>query len=247
LVLGSPDPADLGGMKDRIAAIESAAKTLPGDVSALGARIGAIQPKLDALGKDMETLGARLNGFAARDQLGAANARFAAASLLEEAIARARPLSGSIDLLKNLGVAPTLLAPLGPFAEAGIPNARKLADELKSAIASSRSTPASPSVDPNASFFDRIKNSAASLVEIRRTGDPGGSDDASLLLRAEQALQRDDLASALTATAKISTETALAYAGWRQRVETVLKAREAAAAIRADAFANLAKIAAAAK
>jgi hypothetical protein len=66
-----------------------------------------------------------------------------------------------------------------------------------------------------------------SFVEIRKSGDVSGADDDSALKRAEQALQRGDLAGALAATARLSPAMAPAFASWRGTVERQIKGREA--------------------
>jgi hypothetical protein len=217
--------AELDGLKSRLGSVET------------------LQPKLDTVTKDLQDLSGKIAALNTRDPLGAANARLAAVNLLEDGFARGRPLVPTLELLKNLGSDAALLAAFAPFAAAGAPDAKKLHDELR-AIAP---PPAANAAPPDQGLIDRVKQGALSLVEVRRTGDVTGSDDAAHLARAGQALQRGEIGAALVLVARLSPAAAPAHAGWRTRAEARLKAVEALTALRGEAVAALAKAASAAK
>lgn len=225
-------PAEIEGLKARIASVEDATK---GTV-ALGSKVDTLQPRLETVSKNVEALTTRISGLTQREALGAANARMAAVALVEDGFATGRPLGKPLKVLKDLGTADALLAPLMPFAEAPPPDAKALLAELRAI----RPPAASPAAGEPPSIFERVKQGALSLVEVRRTGEITGTDDAAHLARAGQALGRGDIATALTLTGRLSSTAAPAYAAWRSRAEARIRAGETMGALRADALAVLA-------
>lgn len=255
--------AELGKMGQALAtesterkkAVEALAKAAPaapvglvgtagsGEIDGLKSRLGmveALQPKLDTVEKSVQDLTGRITGLATRDALGAANARLAAVTLLEEGFTRGRPLTPTLDLLKNLGADAAALGAFAPFAAAGAPDSKKLLEELR-ALAPPPPANAAPA---NQSLVDRLKQGAMSLVEVRRAGDVTGTDDAAHLARTEQALQRGDIAAAAGLIGRLSTTTAPVYATWRAKAVGRVRAGEALVALRGEAVTALAKAAA---
>lgn len=224
-LMGKEAGADLEGLKSRLGSVEG------------------LQPKLDSVTKDVQVLAGQLSTLAGRDALGAANARLAAVSLLEEAAAKGRPLASSLDLLKGLGAEAGSLAALVPFATSGLPDAKKLLEELKGLAPS----PAAPAPVNNQSLVDRVKQGALSLVEVRKTGEATGGTDDVVLARTGQALQRGEIAAAVAEISKLSGDAAARYAPWRAKVEVRAKALEALGTLKNDALAALAKAAQPAK
>jgi hypothetical protein len=225
-------PAEIEGLKARIGSIEEAAK----GTAALGSKVETLQPRLETVSKDVQALTTRISGLTQREALGAANARMAAVALVEDGFAQGRPLGKPLKVLKDLGTPDALLAPLMPFAEGPPPDAKALLGELRAI----KPPTASPAAGDPPSIFERVKQGALSLVEVRKTGEITGTDDAAHLARAEQALGRGDIATALTLTARLSPATAPAYAAWRARAETRIRAGQVLGALRADALGTLA-------
>lgn len=255
---------DLGKMGQALAtesaerkkAVETLAKTAPAapvglvgnaggaEIDGLKSRIGtveALQPKLDTVEKSVQDLTGRIAGLSTRDALGAANARLAAVTLLEDGFSRSRPLGSTLDLLKNLGADAAALGAFAPFAASGAPDARKLLEELR-ALAPPPRANAAPA---NQSLVDKLKQGALSLVEVRRAGDITGTDDAAHLARMEQALQRGDVTAAAGLAGRLSAAAAPIYAAWRAKAEGRVRAGEALVALRGEAVSALAKAASA--
>ncbi len=236
---GGPAPAELETLKSRLGSVETSSKALPQSVAALGSKVEGLQPRLDSVSAEVQALSGRLAGLSARDALGAANARLAATVLLDEAFAKGAPLAGPLDLLRNLGADAGMLAAFAPFSATGVQDAKKLLEELKAL----KPAPAANAASGNPGFLERIRQGAAALIEVRRTGEITGTDDAAHLQRAEQALQRGEIGVALGLVGRLSAPAAPVYAGWRSRVEARLKAAEALAALRTEALGALAKAA----
>jgi hypothetical protein len=235
-IIGTPGPApaDIEGLKSRVGSIESAAKALPEALSSLDSKLQSVQPKIESVTRDVAALSGKL---AAREAIGVANARLAAVSLLEEGVAAGQALARPVKLLQELGIAETKLAAFTPFLDKGMPDARALRAELQAL----KPAPKSDLAPAEISMLDRLKAGVSSLVEIRKTGTISGTDDAAHLARADAALGRGDIVTALALVDRLSAAAAPAYAGWRSRVDARLKAAEAVKVQRADALAALAE------
>jgi hypothetical protein len=234
-------PAEIEGLKSRLGTIENAAKALPEAVSTLGNRLQAVQPKIDSVSKDVAVLSGKLAGMAQGEALGAAQARLAAVTLLDDAFSSHKPLAQPVKMLGDLGVEASALAAFTPFIDKAAPDAKGLLTELVAL----KPQPKADTGVAKASMLDRLKAGAASLVEIRKTGTVTGTDDAAHLQRAERALGAGDIALALVLTGKLSKDAAPAYAPWRARAAARQNAFEAIRLQRAQALALLAKAAAA--
>lgn len=237
-----PSPA-LEALTARLGTVEQGVRTLPQGVNQLSARVDALQPRLDTVTRDLQSLSSRISGLGARDALSGANARLAAVTLAEDAFAKSRPLAPALELLKGLLPDAVPLAPLQPFAEKGPELPAALAAALKAAVP--KAAPAEESKP--ASWGERMRQSALSFVDVRKTGDVSGVDDHSAIRRAEQAVLRGDLAGALAATARLSPAMAPALAEWRAVLERQIKGREALVQLRQEALTFLAQTAQAAK
>ncbi|MCZ8184213.1 MAG: hypothetical protein O9322_14660 [Beijerinckiaceae bacterium] len=237
-----PSPA-IEALTDRLGTLEQGVRTLPQGVSQLSARVDALQPRLESVTRDLQSLSGRIGGLGARDALSGANARLAAVTLAEEAFTGSRPLAPALDLLKGLLPDTAPLAALQPFAERGPDAPAALAAALKATVPK----PPAPEEGKPASWAERMRQSAMSFVDIRKTGNVTGVDDQSAIRRAEQAVLRGDLAGALAATARLSPAMAPALAEWRAALERQVKGRETLALLRREALTFLAQTVQAAK
>lgn len=229
------------GIAPRVEAVASRIDGIAPKVDAVSTRVEQLAPKLEQVGNDVAGLGKTIAGLAGRDQLARAASVQAATAILDDAFARGEALAAPLGVLANLGVPQAALTPFQPFAERGAPNASALLAELRAV------PPKPPEAKPNADLFERLKSGALSLVEVRQTGEITGSDDAAHLGRAEQALGRGDIATALTLVGRLSAQRGEAYAPWRARAEARLKAADALVAIKRNSLAELAKAAGGAK
>lgn len=258
---GVPDSAvEIERLKGRLGTIESSAKAVPEAIGALAAKgeavigkVDALAPRLDQMNMRVETLAPKLNavtdqvsalqktvaGVANRDGLAQAASRVAATSLLGEAFFKGEELATTLSVLKNLGETAPNLTLLAPYAEKGAPNAATLLAELKTVQPKSAEV-----AKPAADVLERVKSGVLSLVEVRKTGAITGTDDSSHLARAEQALNKGDIATALTLVQRLSAPTNEAYATWRARADARIKAEILVGKLKSDAVAALAAAAA---
>ncbi|MCA3631069.1 MAG: hypothetical protein IOC35_12195 [Methylobacterium sp.] len=179
----------------------------------------------------------------ANGELARASAAAVVSQNLAESFQRHEALGGAIEALKALGVAADRLAPLAAYAQNPPPSLAGLGTELRDLAKAS----AEAGTGQQGDFLSRLRQGAASLVEVRRTGEITGTDDAAHLARAEQALGRGDLLTAITLVGRLSAPRAERFAGWKAKAEARAKADAAIRQIRQESLAGLARAAAPAK
>lgn len=216
-------------------------ETLSPRLDEMQARLEGIAPRLNSVAEQVANLSKTLGNVAGRDDLSRASAMLVTTGLLGEAFQRHEALGGILDTLRAMGAGEAELAPLAPFAASPPLAPAVLLTELRAIAA--KSNPEKAEGD----FFERLRSGAASLVDIRRTGEITGTDDAAHLARAEQALQRGDVATALTLVGRLTPARADGFAGWRTKAEQRVKAVDAIGKLRSESLARLSRAAAAAK
>jgi|GEM_PF-2028619 len=237
--------ADIAALKARPAAPaasaipEALAERLKG-VDMLGAKVQALEAlaaKPAASPDEMRALKADIARLGAQSALTKAAARFASATLAEAALRRGEALGPALSALQKLDAPQEALAALAPFTNAGAKPASALLAGLKSLARESEPKPAEPAPD----FWARLQARAASLIEMRKTDLKNGTDDTSLIARAEQALLKGDLVSAQEALKALSPARAPVFGAFQAEIEAQIKAGAAIAALQADALAGFAK------
>ncbi|HEY8581085.1 MAG TPA: hypothetical protein VIL72_14450, partial [Beijerinckiaceae bacterium] len=100
-----------------------------------------------------------------------------------------------------------------------------------------------PKAEPpaGASFLDRLRSSAAGLVQVRPVGEPSGETPADLVARIEAAVRRGAFADALRLWERLPETARADSAAWADRLRARLAAEDAARAIQSDAVARLAR------
>ena len=231
---GSPATGPTPDMTAEIERLRSAAEAATKQAEGQAARVTGLNEQVTTLAKAV----ASANGELAR-----ASAASVVSQNLAEGFQRNESLGGAIEALKALGVSAERLAPLAAFAKDAPPSLASLGNELRDLAKAS----AEAATGQQADFLTRLKHGAASLVEVRRTGEITGTDDAAHLARAEQAVGRGDLATAITLVSRLSAPRAERFAGWKAKAEARAKAGDAIRQIRQESLAGLARAAAPAK
>jgi hypothetical protein len=247
---------ELERFKTRLEALENALRPLPENLaavaqrqSATSARLDAFTPRLEELAKvvdgvkpevgalteRMTGLSRGLSGISVRDDLTRASARLVAVTLASEALARSEAFGPVVVALRGLGADTAALAPLAAFTTEAPLSLAALAADLRKAAMRSEPTEKSAGGD----LIERLKAGASSLVDIRRTGEITGTDDSAHIGRAEQAIQRGDLATAVTLLARLTPQRAPAFQELKQKVVARLGATEALARLRRESLDQL--------
>ena len=226
-----------------VAKLQSAVANLPkvdlsplqSATAALDGRVARIEGQLSAP-KD----GARVTEARA---VGSADAARAAPIALvgqtvERAIAEGRPYADDVDTLKILGVEPAVIAKLSPLASQGAPTAASL-DDRWAAVKGDVLAAVGPAESGNA--LDRFAASARALVQVRSVGAVAGDSGAALVSQVGAALDRGDVATALSAWNELPQAGKDRSKDWAAAARAKLDAAQAARALVGRAIATLGK------
>ncbi|MCA0400827.1 MAG: hypothetical protein LCH38_08435 [Proteobacteria bacterium] len=199
---------------------------------------------MDALRKEISALATRLEAsekaprMTGADPLARAQAGLAALSLIESALATGNAYAAPTDLLGRLGYDAGAVEALAFFAKDGVPSLEKLVQEYRAApVLATRPE----QVPDSTGILERLKAGAASLVQIRKTGDAAPADDTTRLARGEAALRRGDLAGTIALIDQFTPPLAADFRPLRVRLAAIVKARAAVGTLRAETVAQLSK------
>ena len=181
---GAPDAAALTALGERLAAIETLTKT-EGDA------VAQVDKRIAGLDQSVAALTGRVDAQAQQPKIALAIATAA----LKAAVDRGAPFTAELEAFAAIAPDAPGIAPLRTFAEQGVPTREILLAEVEPAAAAMIA--ASRPVDPNAGFFDRLLQSAESLVTVRPIGAVEGSGVPEIVARMQVAMTAGDLAKAL--------------------------------------------------
>jgi hypothetical protein len=207
--------ADLDPLASRIAALESAVKSLSAEVS---------QRTSTSTADDRAT---RLT---------------VAAEALRAAVERGAPYQAELGAVTALGADASATAVLAPFAAQGVPGAAQLGHEL-AALTPALYRASDPEPSGN-SFLARLESHAEKLVRITPVGTsagPADGDASSVIARINAAAARGDVAAALADIAKLPDASRALADGWVKKAQAREAAIAASQRIAADALAALGK------
>ena len=192
------------------------------DIDGLQARISALERSANAAREDIAT--ASSADTAARLVLSAAG--------LRDAVASGAPFVAELAQAKSLGTDDKVLAPLAPFATAGVPPAPALAQELRALLPAMLKI--SGAQAPEGGFIERLQANAGKLVRIRPVDAPPGDDASAVLARIEVDAAKADIAAALADIGKLSDETRAPAQAWIAKAQARQAALAAARQYAAD-------------
>jgi hypothetical protein len=204
--------SDLDALTSRVAALESAVKSLSDSVSHQAAGGGA------------DDGAARL---------------VAVAGALRTAAERGAPFQAELAAVKSLGADQAVLTPLEPFAASGVPSVTALARELAT-LAPALAEAAEPK-QTQSTFLDRIEVNAQRLVRSTPLDAPTGADPRSVAMRISFDASHGDIDAALTDIAKLPDAAKTIAASWVQKAQARDAAIAASLKLTANALAALSK------
>jgi hypothetical protein len=231
--------------KKAAAAAQQAAKANPSAVDrsaveAIEKRVAALETAVKSLSADV----ARLNTGA---DDGTARASIAAAAL-SAAVERGTPYAPELAAAKALGADPQATAPLDAFAADGVPTAAALGRELTALVPALQRALQPPAAQggSEASVWSRLESHAQKLVRVTRLDAPGAAgtapandDAASLIARIKTAAAENNIAEGLSLIRKLPEAARTAAAGWVKKAEARASAIAASRQILAAALAKL--------
>jgi len=193
---------------------QDALDTLRGEVGALRKTVSDVAARVKAIEDRPPATGGKIAALAV------------AAGQLETALDSGRPYAGALDRLTALAADDAKIAaaltPLSDSASTGVPTVATLARRFEE-IAPTLTVPAQ--AEAAGGWMATLRAKAMSLINMRPVGEDG---DASPVTRAERALARNDLSTAVTAL-----ESVPAAASWRTAAQRRLDADAAVGAVRA--------------
>ncbi|HYH37721.1 MAG TPA: mitofilin family membrane protein [Azospirillum sp.] len=210
------DPAAVKALADRLAAVEGK----PAGDPQLG-------PEVASLKQQVASLAQQANAKA--DAAAGAQALVLAAGQLRGALAGSGPFPGELQAVKALGSTDAELNKavdaIAPYAAKGIPTQAQLADRLEreaSAIVRAEQK------GEGGSWVKDVTGTLSTLVTVRRQGGEvvGNTADA-IVARAQAALNRNDLKTAVDEMSTLQGPAAQAAAGWLADAKARLAANAA--------------------
>jgi hypothetical protein len=192
------------------------------DLDGLQARISALERSANAAREDIAK--ASSADTAARRALSAAG--------LRDAVASGAPFAAELAQAKSLGADDKVLAPLAPFATAGVPTAAALAQELHVLLPAMLKI--SGAQAPEGGFLERLQANAGKLVRIRPIDAPPGDDPSAVLARIEIDAAKADIPAALADIGKLTDATRAPAQAWVAKAQARQAALAAARQYAAD-------------
>ncbi|WP_320201382.1 COG4223 family protein [Agrobacterium sp. rho-13.3] len=194
--------ADTSALETRLAALESSTASssgsdLAGKLTALESTVSTLQSEKSAQDTANAELIRRLTDAETkinepRDDIEVARA--IASAGLKAAIDRGGPFLTELDTLSRVTPDDPAIQSLRPFANTGIPSrselTRNFPDVANAMLNSLNQT------DPNQGIFDRLTESALSLVKVRPVGNVEGEGADAKIARMEDKLRNGDLKGA---------------------------------------------------
>jgi hypothetical protein len=239
------DAAAIGELNQKVARADAAPSdeksTAAADANA--AQIATLADRVDALEGNAKTTESTLAAELAKR--GAENAddrsvRTAViAAALATAVERGRPFPAELQAAQAQAADPEMLAPLAPFAAAGVPNANALARELTSLEpALLQAADVKPA---EGGFLEKLQAHAERLVRIRPIEEIAGDEPADVIARVEIKAAHGDLPGALTELAKLPPPLRAPAQPWIDKAQARATALAASRRFAADALTALAK------
>ncbi|WP_147306470.1 COG4223 family protein [Methylovirgula sp. 4M-Z18] len=170
---------------------------------------------------------------------GNAAATAVVAQSLAQAIAGGHSFATELSALQGLGADTAAIAKLKPYADRGAPTLSDLSEQF--AGLESTMLDAANGITPEDGFFDRIRKTAANLVQIRPIGATQGDDPAALVSRIEAALQHGDAAEALDAYGKLPDAAKAPAHAWSELLKAHVECDQAGRTILTTAISTLAQ------
>jgi hypothetical protein len=162
------------------------------------------------------------------------------AALLKSAVERGESFASELAAARTLAADPKVLAPLEPFAAAGVPTAAALTRELAGIIPKlAQAADAAPAHDGG--IFDRMAANAEKLVRVTPLEGAPGDSPAATVSRITARARDGDIAGALTELATLAPAARAPAQAWIAKAEARNAALAASRALAADALAALAK------
>jgi hypothetical protein len=190
---------------------------------------------LESLGLTMQQVQDRLDQLSGAPDKPVRSALTADA--LRNAVERDRPFAAELAAARTVGLDAGALAALSPFAVVGLPRPNLLLRELSALLPELRQAVSPPG--DNLGYLDRLKASAARMLQVRRVTDDPGDDPAAVLSTVEFKMAHDDIDAVITQLDRLPPNARAVVAPWRARAVARRQALEAVRTLAASTLAGL--------
>ncbi|MCW2309858.1 mitofilin family membrane protein [Rhodobium gokarnense] len=215
-----------------VKALQAATQTLTENVDAATSQLSALQSGQEALTTKVGSLEETVTSLdqrmgSAEEQLGGVTARETAAralavASLSDAVDAGRPYSTELSAVAaSLGDGVDLSA-LEAHAESGLPTRAELVQRFDAVADAMLAT--TSEVPEDAGILDKFLVNARSSVQVRPSGDSGGTSVASIVARMEAQVKAGKLAEALGEMDALPDDAKAAGADWAAAVQARLQA-----------------------
>jgi hypothetical protein len=240
----------ISAIDDRIAMLSSAPKAAADAAAGLATRLSSLETQVAALDKRIADLDAKLaapktdtrvpesRDVLAGQQAEQSAARSVVAQSMIGAIQSGLPFATEVAALRALGVGDDRIGRIEPLSRNGVATLGKLREEFAAVRPKIVSVIKS---DPDASWSQRLVARLSSVVTIRPITERSGPSPEAIASRIDAALQRGDLASALTEYAALPAADRTLAKPWYDLAMARITAEANAKTILAESIAALGK------
>ena len=202
--------AAVTGLDTRLAKVEAEAMAgaTEAAVSSLAARVADVEQSLKDIGTRLDAVGATAKAASESEQA----ARAMAIGVVRQAAQSSASFAADLSLLRGFGVEGDVLSQLQPYATAGVPTAANLraefpavADAILAAVSDGES---------GGSIGDRLAAFGRSLVSVRPMEAIQGTTAEAIVSRMQAAVDKGDLAAALSERTALPASGQAASAAW---------------------------------
>lgn len=180
------DASALASLNDKVAQLEQTIAS----VSA-SSQTSELEPRIAAVEQSVSGLTSRLEATASQPKI----ALSIAAAALRSALERGEPFTAELETFAAIAPNAAQIEPLRAHAATGVVPRADIAKAFPAA-ADAMVAAANP-VDQNAGFFQRLLNSAESVVQVRPVGEQAGDDAGARVARMEVAVNGGDYQKAI--------------------------------------------------
>ena len=205
--------AEMTALASRLATLES--KVGEADESAFNEALttikNALATEISGLKSDVSALKTQITEQASEPGLAAA----VAATALRAAVDRGGAFAAELENLAAVQPDAPAIAALRSFAASGVPTRQVLTSEFEDAAQAMMA--ASEPLDPNATMFTKLMDSAKGLVKVRPVGTLEGNSAAARIARIGEALGKGDDAAVASEFAALPAPSRSAGAAFMER------------------------------
>ena len=235
---GALPTEDVAALREQVSALkQEVAALVARSAASSGAPEPASEAELDALRQRLGALENVAKAPAAEKSATDSGAALAVAVAgLERAVQAGRAYAAELDVVAGLAPDAPGVAELRAHAATGVASRDELARDFAS-IASSIVT--AEQTSGGGGIWDRMLDSARSIIRIRPTGYVDGEGAAASVARAEVHLQENDLASAVSELKLLDGRARQAAQDWIERAEIRIAVEQLVGALNRDVLAKL--------